>query len=119
MFYGWMGSTDAYGRVSKWASQDVGGIAAWCLCSPCVGPFLAMHQRMDIETKLYRWHKERGVATIGPNLDAHKSIGAVFDCSRSHAIAENLAVMNTFKLVQHLSDDPPGKPQQMERSPSC
>ena len=96
-----------FGRVGVWARKggEVDSVL-WMTCSPCLGSCMVEQQRQAMEVKLHRWHKERGVASGEPNLNAHLGSGGLcscrwWPCTRAWLVAENVGALANFKAVQN------------------
>lgn len=107
-------TASAFGRVSVWARKggEADGVG-WACCFMCFGSCLLEQQRMHMEVKLHRWHKERGDADAAgePRIRAHAGSGGLcslrwWPCTRPWLVAENVAVLGNFKRAQGLGGWP-------------
>lgn len=106
----------------------------WYCCGLCCGNMIAARQRVQIEHKLHRWHRERDPhVPVDASVAAHRDVGESCACCgrgllvaekcaartdpahpvecgtndvASHAVTRSLAAMRNFKRVQgHMSLD--------------
>jgi hypothetical protein len=107
-------TSEHFGRTSSWASGGDNS-RAWLLCCPCFGTCLISQQRADMETKLSRWHRERGnvveVETVsgkGVPCSMVNCCICCLPCCRAYLVAEHVGALHNFKTFQNLGGWPIG-----------